>query len=445
MNISSGVGNNRNAAGSYLFTGVLLTGIFIRLLVVLIPGNGLQAPWSGGGDAAAYVRLAQNIVDGKGYSYAGIPSAFRPPLYPGTLAMFIKLFGRDALLGMRLLQFLEGVAVVVLCGETAVRIFGTSARNATLVIALFFPTLVALSGEIQTETLATLFSAIFMYLLVRFLERPTWGLLIAMSAITGMATLARSNMALFGFIIIGVIFFQKSELPKWRSTALAALVSGLVISPWVIRNEIIFHGQVFLSTQSGINAAATMVEPTGRSQPGETQRLQEVLGWVPPEELELNVPKRLLLPTEPALNRREWQATFNLWRQAGWKLVPLGLEKISFFWLSTDQLFWNQGFRLPVRVVREGAVLGYWGLLAFAVLGWSRLRERRIGLLRICVFYAILVTAFHMPFAMNTRIGVPFIAPWVAMLAGAGVLQLARRIPFLERRLGEVMLAPQLQ
>jgi hypothetical protein len=90
-------------------------------------------------------------------------------------------------------------------------------------------------------------------------------------------------------------------------------------------------------------------------------------------------------------------------------------------------------------------VLGYWGLLVFAVVGWSRLRERRIGLLWICVFYATLVTAFHMPFAMNTRIGVPFIAPWVAMLAGAGVLQLAGRIPFLERRLGEAMLAPQLQ
>jgi len=61
------VGNNRDAATSHLFTGVLLAGIFIRLLVVLIPGNGLQALWSGGGDAAAHLRLAHNIVDGEGY------------------------------------------------------------------------------------------------------------------------------------------------------------------------------------------------------------------------------------------------------------------------------------------------------------------------------------------------------------------------------------------
>ncbi len=124
--------------------------------------------------------------------------------------------------------------------------------------------------------------------------------------------------------------------------------------------------------------------------------------------------------------------------------MPLGLEKISFFWLSTDQLFWNQGFRLPVRVVREGAVLGYWVLLLFAVAGWLQLRQRRPGLLRICVFYAILVTVLHMPFAMNTRIGTPFIAPWVAMLAGAGVLQLVGRTPFLKRFMGESMLTPRL-
>src|SRR5579863_6071565 len=95
----SGEGGNRKPAASYLFTAVVLTGIFLRLLVVLIPGNSLQAPWSGGGDAAAYLRLAHNIVDGKGYAYAGFPSAFRPPLFPGILAIFIKLFGRDALLG----------------------------------------------------------------------------------------------------------------------------------------------------------------------------------------------------------------------------------------------------------------------------------------------------------------------------------------------------------
>src|SRR5579862_5594950 len=251
---SLGAENYHSAAASALFKATIVAGIFLRLIVVLIPGNKIQAPWSGGGDAHAYITLAQNIVSGQGYAYAGFPSAFRPPIYPGTLALFMELFGGNALRALRLLQFFEGLGAVAFCGAAAGRIFGSRARNLTILLALFFPMLVVLSGEIQTETIATLISAAFLYLIVRFVQKPAWGLLIAMAAITGVATLTRSNMALFGFILVGVIFVQGEGLPKLRGAALAALVAGLVISPWVIRNEIVFHGQVLLSTQSGVNA-----------------------------------------------------------------------------------------------------------------------------------------------------------------------------------------------
>jgi 4-amino-4-deoxy-L-arabinose transferase-like glycosyltransferase len=429
--------------GSYLISALLVTGILIRLLVVIIPGNGIQAPWSGGGDAHAYITLAENIVAGQGYSYHGFPSAFRPPLYPGTLVLFMKLLGGNAFRGVRFLQFFEGLAAVFLCGAAAGRIFGKSARNATIVIALFFPMLVALSGEIQTETLATLFSSAFLYLLIRFMEQQTWAVLVALAAITGAATLCRSNMVLFGFILVGVIFLQKGGLPKIRSAVLATLVAGLVISPWVIRNRIVFHGEVFLSTQSGINAAATMVTPQGRTQLGDIEKLKEVLGWVPPEELETNTYKRLTLPSEPELNRQGWDMARKLWREAGWKLVPLATMKISYFWLGTDQLIVNSSFRVSVRVARQGAVLVYWGFLLLGIVGWFHLRVRKPAVAWLFLFYAMLITVLHLPFAMNTRIGVPFIDPLVAILAGTGVLQVAARLPFIKRQPVNVTAGPQ--
>ncbi len=439
----NGVRRSRWTASHYLFAALIFTGILVRLFVVLVPGNEIQAPWSGGGDAHAYLTLAQNMVAGQGYSYHGYPSAFRPPLYPGTLVLFMKLFGANALRALRLLQFFEGLGTVYICGAVAGRLFGKRARNVATIIALFFPMLVALSGEIQTETLATLFTAGFLYLLVCFMQRQSWWTVAAMAGITGVATLCRSNMALFGFILVGTVFLQKGRLPKLRSAALATLIAGLVISPWVIRNRIVFHGEVLLSTQSGINAAATMVTPQGRTQVGDIEKLKEALGWVPPEELETNTYKRLTLPSEPELNRQGWETARKLWRQAGWKLVPLALEKMSYFWLGTDQFFVNSAFQFPVRVARQGAIVGYWIFLLLAAVGWVQLRDRIPSIAWLFLFYVILITVLHLPFAMNTRIGVPFIDPLVAILAGTGVLQVAARLPFIKRQPVNVTAGPQ--
>jgi len=427
---SRSISQGKSVLRTYGFIALVMAGVLVRLLLVVIADNRLNAPWGGVGDAPAYVLLAQNLATGKGYAYAGHPTAYRAPVYPFVLAASMKLFGRHVFEAIRLGQFLMGLLIAYLCASVSGIVFGEKVKKATLIIALFFPTLIVMTGEILTETSATLMSAIFLYLLVRFLEKPNWIVLTGLSAIVGFATLVRFNMALFGFVALGMVLFQQKGLPKWRGAALTILLPALIISPWLIRNYIVFHGALVLSTEGGPTAAMGVLAPQGRALPGDSERLLGALGWLPPAELETNNPSRDRLGDEAGLNGQAWKVTFGLWRETGWRLVPLTLEKLSYFWLSTDQLLWTGSFRPVVRAARSAGVLFYWVLLALGIAGWFKLRALRPELAYILLFYAILVTILHVPFNMNTRLRMPFIDPWLAVLGGAGLLWAAERMEF---------------
>jgi 4-amino-4-deoxy-L-arabinose transferase-like glycosyltransferase len=214
---------------TYGFLGLVLAGGIVRLLVVVVADDKLTAPWGGTGDAPAYVLLAQNLAAGKGYTYAGQPTAFRAPVYPIVLAALMKLFGQHLFEAVRLEQFFMGLLIAYLCASVAGKVFGEPARRATLVIAMFSPTLIVMTGEILTETSATLMSAIFLYLLTRFSQKPNWIILTCLSAIVGLATLVRFNMALLGFVALGMVLFNGKGLPKWRGAALTILLPALIV------------------------------------------------------------------------------------------------------------------------------------------------------------------------------------------------------------------------
>ena len=87
----------------------IVLGVGARLLFALAPGRAITAPWSGGSDGPAYVLLARNVASGRGFSYAGMPDAIRPPIYPLILAGLIVGFGRNFAIAVRILQLLAGL------------------------------------------------------------------------------------------------------------------------------------------------------------------------------------------------------------------------------------------------------------------------------------------------------------------------------------------------
>jgi len=95
--------------------------------------------------------------------------------------------------------------------------------------------------------------------------------------------------------------------------------------------------------------------------------------------------------------------------------------KIRTFWLSTDQLLDTKDFSPAQRRLRAAGVVAYWMALAFGLSGWMSLFSSSRVAAALIAFYAVFVTAAHLPFVMDTRLRIPFLDPLIAVLAGAGL------------------------
>ncbi len=425
---STSIGRSTGTFPRYLFVPLLVFGVLVRVFFAVYPGNALRAPWSGGGDAVAYVTLARNIASHEGFTYAGEPSAFRAPGYPLILAALIDIFGPNYILAVRSLQFLEGLLTALLCGAIAGELYGETAGKLALLIALFLPTLAEMTGEVLTETTAAAFAVVFLYFLVRYVRTSRWELLVWMSVAVGIGTLVRSNTAFAGVAALAVVAVHENGWARVRRLGLTMLIPAILISPWVVRNLVTFHGRVVYSTQGGFALMSGILIPQGRALLGDAEKTEAAVGWGLPNELETNDASRLELPSEVEIDKRCMRVGLKLWENAGWKVIPITLDKLSYFWLSTDQIFWTGGFSRLQRVLRGVGVLAYWAVLCFAIPGLVFLRRASsLEIARAFLLYMLIVTIFHVPFNMNTRYRVPLIDPLLAVLAGIGCASLLER------------------
>jgi 4-amino-4-deoxy-L-arabinose transferase-like glycosyltransferase len=411
----------------------IVLGITARLFFAVAPGNRVSAPWSGVSDAPAYSLLAHNVTEGMGLSYCGMPDAIRPPLYPLLLAGLIKIFGPNFAAATRILQFLGGLLMAYLCYSIAKRLWGHDRALLAGAVSLLMPTLAYLSGEIMTESFAALIVTAFLGVLLKQLESPRWSGWALSGLLVGLGTLIRFNLAVLGIVAVGAVWTKQGAREGYRAAALVTISAAMMVAPWIVRNLRQFHGRVLLSSQTGYNMVEGLVTPEGRALPGDSGRLVQAEGWAQ-AQIETNDSSRLSFPDEGKLNSDTTQIAVGLWRKAGLDAVPILLKKIGYFWLETDQLTWYPG---RGAMVRKLGVLIWWLILVVAVAGWFQLRQGNASAASVLLLYAGVVTVFHTPFVMNTRLGAPFLAPLASVLAPGylGLRKAVSSLAPLERRL----------
>jgi 4-amino-4-deoxy-L-arabinose transferase-like glycosyltransferase len=380
---------------------------------------------SGGSDAPAYALLASNLLQHRGYTYAGYPTALRPPGYPLLLAGLSLFFGRWYIGAARLAQFFFSIGMAWLCGRAAKEIFSAQAGYAAFLVALLLPTQIFASAQILTECLVSFFVALFLYCLAREVKRPAAQTEIGMGMAAGAATLLHFNCAALP-LFAGLAIWRYPRKKLWVAIAFSMVLPLLLVSPWLARNWIVFHGQVLFSTQGGLNALQGVLTPAGRTQIDDTEKVRSAVGWLM-SEIEMNGPTRLRLPSEAVLNEQCWRVVPGLWKNLGWHAVPLLGRKIADFWLSTDQIFGTDSFSRSEKLIRISGVVLYWCVLALAILAWPQVLRNQPRLAKILLAYAAIYTVLHLPLVMSTRIRFPLMDPLVATLAGGGLLSLATK------------------
>ena len=102
-------------------------------------------------------------------------------------------------------------------------------------------------------------------------------------------------------------------------------------------------------------------------------------------------------------------------------MIPIVSEKVGAFWFSTDQIFHTSMASSGNRILRRAGVAEYLIVLSLAVVGWFRLLTSQPRIARVLFFYAVLLTAIHLPLTMNTRLRSPVFDPLLASLSTGGL------------------------
>jgi hypothetical protein len=409
-----------------VFIAISVVGILLRLLIAISAGNQLIGHLSGGGDAPAYVRLADSLLAGKGFSYVGQPSAFRPPLYPLLLAAMHFASGHKYLLVMRIIQLFAGIGTAWLSALVANELWGPASKAKCFALVLIFPTLVYFTGEILTETMASLLTAAFFYFLVRS-GHDRIASYLGMGVVAGVAALLRFNMVFLPVVAAWRVATLPRVAGRLQRLLIVTLVPALFILPWIVRNLVVFHGEVLYSTHTGMDLVEGIIEPEGRGDANQQQQIIREAGWVM-QGLEREDSRRLLYGSEPSLNRQALQAGIRLWRQSWSNNGRVILKKLGYFWLSTDQVISIENFSNRVRLLRMSGVVFYWFSLAMGAIGLRKLFRSDPSLAVTFAIYFSIATCLHLLFAMNTRLRVPLIDPLVCILMSFPILNdLGRR------------------
>ena len=202
------------------------------------------------GDGQFYYHTGKLIANGAGFdsvSFTGsgrlIPTAQHPPVLPALLALF-DLVGLHSVDAQRVALSIVAAAAVPVMGILGRKVAGPAAGLVAAGVAAVSPLWFQPSGILMSESLYLVAIPVMLLLALLCLERPTFWRFAGLGLTIAVATLIRSE-ALDFVLLIGVLVLVLVAVPwQLRLTSALALVLGLtlVLTPWLVRNEIQLGG-----------------------------------------------------------------------------------------------------------------------------------------------------------------------------------------------------------
>jgi len=221
------------------------------------------------GDSVVYINLAENVAHGKGFvtdiafSYVSgtlpQPVSWWQPLYPLVISFPIRM-GLDSTFSAMLVSILFLGLIPFPLFYLTRHLYGRKVAHATALYTLFFLPLIRRGAYAYTESMFIFFLLLSLLLLSKSII-PYGGkrcspLLFASGICIGLAYLTRGNGLLLVPVALFGIFFlidtASTQLKRKIELSLVLLMGfGLVTSPWLVRNYLIFgnpfhYGQSFL-------------------------------------------------------------------------------------------------------------------------------------------------------------------------------------------------------
>ena len=204
------------------------------------------------GDESYYLQTAFNLNKGFGYGLDEGSRAAWPPAHSYVLSHFVvprKLLRKGRMEGgIRELQNVEvvlGTLLVVLTGVLGAAFFDRKTGVVSAGVAAFYPTFVAFSHSLWSETLFTLLLVAALSALVCAERRRSLALAVAAGLLFGVAGLTREVAILIAIASSGWLAVRVRHV---AGPLLLLIAAAGVVLPWTWRNWQIFGRLVPVST-----------------------------------------------------------------------------------------------------------------------------------------------------------------------------------------------------
>ena len=207
-------------------------------------------------DEADYELIAKNLYEGNGYCYIeGQPTAFRPPLYPLMIAGVYHVVGERSLSAVRWFQAFISAVTAGLIFSLGCLTFGRAAGLFAGVIFAVYPTMLCFVPQLLSETAFIFLLTGAVCLLVLAIKKGAAVTFALSGLVFGAAFLCRPVLLpfLLGLFLPMMLFLARRgviQKPLVRGAVLL-LSCAIVVSPWAIRNYVVFSELIPTDTHTG--------------------------------------------------------------------------------------------------------------------------------------------------------------------------------------------------
>lgn len=393
---------------------ILLVAVLVRLPAAFAMGDTV-AVLPGIHDQVSYDALALSLLAGRGYSFtestypftpANTPTAHWSFIYPLYLAGIYVLVGVHPLAARLVQGILGGALMCYLIYLIGRRVANENTGLVGAALAAFYGYFIYYSAALMTETFFIVLVLASLYLSLELKERPTLARWIGLGLALGTASLLRQTMLVFAPVLLLWLFWElKDKGIRWWHFALPVVVILVLVTPWTVRNYLVYRQFLLLNSNAGYALYASNHPNLGTD-------------WRN-EEVVVPVPEELRGQNEAELNQALTEKAIEFIVSDPQRALWLNLDKtLEYF------IFWPSSDSSPLSNLNR--VLSFGLFLPFMLLGLCLSFARWRSFVALYLF-SVVHTGIHLLSWPGLRYRLPVDAVFM-VFAALALLQLARQL-----------------
>jgi 4-amino-4-deoxy-L-arabinose transferase-like glycosyltransferase len=370
--------------------------------------------------------LAINLVRHGEFAFEpGRPISLRPPLYPALLAATYSLVGEHNYTVVRLWQVLLGTLTVWIVFELARSLYDEKTGLIAAGIVACYPSIVATTGLILTETLFTFLLCWACLLMQQGLSRGGYGRFAALGAVLAAGALTRSVLWLFPPVLLLFMLAAgpRRELARRLAQAAIAIAAfAAVIAPWAYRNTRLQKTFTAVDCMGGRNFMMGNYEFTPADRPWDAISEDGERSWDAVLRKKIPMPPAI---TQGQIDKLALKCGLQYVAEHPGQTLARDVAKFFHFWQLERELiaglqagFWGGATKLWLLLAAAAILGSYVLVLVGGILGWSLRWPEQWPAHLFLLLVAAFICGIHTLVFAHSRYHLPLM-PLLAVYAAA--------------------------